>query len=113
MVSELEGRTVITFDKAREIVASSRVVTERYPADDFQVAPYGWENDKLFVIIAGTKADVTGDGDIDTLTMDAPARTVDKKTGELKEIFGLIGRDPAPGLREVGEWPPVPDDWRD
>jgi hypothetical protein len=110
----MDGGTVtITFDEARDIVAASKVVREQYPDDDFVVAEYGWENRELFVVIAGTRYDVTGEGDLDTLTMDAPARTVSKATGELREIFGLIGRDPAPGLREIGNWPPVPEDWRD
>lgn len=104
---------MITFDQAREIVAQAKVVRDQYPPDDFVVAEWGWENRQLFVVVAGTKYDVTGEGDPGTLTMDAPARVVDKKTGELRELFGLIGRDPAPNLREVGNWPPVPDDWKD
>ena len=104
---------MITFDEARDIVAASKVVRDQYPAGDFIVAKWGWENADLFVVVAGTRYDVTGEGNPDTLTMDAPARVVDKKTGELREILGLIGRDPAPNLREVGDWPPVPPDWND
>lgn len=100
---------MITFDAARDIVASSTAVRSMYPSDDFEVADYGWENDQLYVIVAGTHADVHGiedpATDFDRLTLDAPARLVDKTTGHLQEVFGLLGRDPAPGLVPIGDVP--------
>ncbi|AQT81972.1 hypothetical protein B1R94_26000 [Mycolicibacterium litorale] len=99
----------ITFEAARDIVASSAGVRAMYPRDDFEVADYGWENAEVYVIVAGTHVDVHGIDDpatdFERLTFDAPARLVDKTTGELREIFGLLGRDPAPDLVPIGDVP--------
>ncbi|WNM74099.1 hypothetical protein SEA_NERGAL_8 [Mycobacterium Phage Nergal] len=100
---------MLTFDDARQVVATSTAVRAMYPPDDFEVAEYGWENRDVYVIVAGTHMDVTGEGEVDSLTMDAPARLVDKSTGELREVHGLMGRDPAPDLQPIG---PVPE-WDD
>jgi hypothetical protein len=83
---------VITFDDARAIVAASTDVRSMYP-DEFEVVEYGWENDDVFVVA------------VRPVVFDAPDLLVDKQTGELRRVFGLLGRDPAPGLRPIGSAP--------
>jgi hypothetical protein len=36
---------------------------------------------------------------------DAPALLVDKRTGKLREVYGLVGDEPAPGLVPLGSPP--------
>jgi hypothetical protein len=80
--------TVVTFAEARAIVVA---------AVDSAVAEYGWENDDVFVVALDY-------GDEPT-PFDEPDRLVDKGTGELREVYGLLGRAPAPGLRPIGDVP--------
>jgi hypothetical protein len=48
-----------TFEEPRAIVATNR--GPGYPPEaDFVVAPYGWENDVLYVVVAGSYAEVYG-----------------------------------------------------
>lgn len=94
---------MITFDEARSIVELA--VRDQYPADDFLVAEFGYENDDVFVIIAGTNFDVTGVGDPGTMTINSPARLVDKDSGELTQVFVTLNTEPAENLREIGNWP--------
>jgi len=87
---------VITFDDARQVVADSASVREFF-GDGFTVATHGWQNSDVFLI-----AVETSDGEP---VFDAPELLVDKRTGELREIFGLLGRDPAPNLVPIGDAP--------
>ncbi len=75
---------MITFDEARAKAAAAG-----HPAAD-----YGWENDNVYVI-----AFDYGD---ELPPFDEPDRLVDKHTGELHEVYGLLGHDPAPNLRPIG-----------
>ena len=77
-----------TFDEARALVTA---------ATGQPTADYGWENDDVFVIAIDY-------GD-DTPPFDEPDRLVDKVTGELREVYGLLGDDPAPNLRPIGDPP--------
>lgn len=79
---------MITFDKARGIVAT---------ATGHKVAEYGWQNDKVFVIALDY-----GDG---LPPFDEPDRLVDKATGKLTEVYAMLGGDPAPALRPIGDPP--------
>lgn len=96
----------MTFQDARDLVAGNPDVRDIYPADDFEVAEYGWQDESKFLIVAGTQMDVTGEGDPDTLTLDAPTFYVDKTTGDVSVIYGLKSyKDPTAGMNPVG---PVP-----
>jgi hypothetical protein len=64
---------------------------------DFAVADYGWHNDDVFVVAVRTP-----DG---RPLFDAPAMLIDKATGKLTEIHGLLGADPAPHLVPIGDAP--------
>jgi hypothetical protein len=86
---------VITFDDPRAIVAASPSVHEF--CGDFTVPDYGWQNDDVIMVIA----EPVDGGPV----FDAPALLVDKHTGELTEVYGLLGRDPVPGLVPIGNAP--------
>ncbi len=60
-------------------------------------AAYGWENDDVFLIAF----DYGDEGP----PFDEPDRLVDKRTGVLREVFGMLGNDPAPNLRPIGNPP--------
>lgn len=94
---------MITFDEAQTIV--EQAIRNQYPPDDFVVADFGYENDEVYVVIAGTVFDVTGVGDPGTMTVNSPARLVNKETGELTQIFVTLDNEPAENLREIGNWP--------
>jgi hypothetical protein len=86
---------VITFDDARAVVAASESV--RQMAGDFTVADYGWENPDVYLVVA-----LPNSGEA---IIDGPDLLVDKRTGKLTEVFGMLGRDPVAGLRPVGTPP--------
>ena len=83
---------MITFDDARNIVAGSPVVRAMW-GDDFTVADYGRENQDAYEIVALA---VSGMAPID-----APALIVDKQTGELREVYGLLGEEALPDMTPV------------
>ncbi len=91
---------MITFEEARRIGAGSQDVRDDF--GDYVVADYGWENDDVYVLAYHSSVDP------DELLFDAPALLVDKRTGELTEVYGLLGHDPAPNLVPVGN---PPADW--
>jgi len=76
---------MVTFDEARALVAAAM---PPYP-----VATYGWENDDVFVI-----AFDYGDDDV---PFDEPDWLVDKRTGTLRKVHCLLGRDPLPNKRPI------------
>ena len=78
----------ITFEQARETVAQ---VTGRQPAD------YGWQNNEVFLVAFDY-------GDEDP-PMDEPDVLVDKVTGAIREVFGMLGNPPAPNLKPIGNPP--------
>jgi hypothetical protein len=92
----MEGNAVtVTFDDARAIVAASPSVRDMF--GPVTVLNWGWENPDVFVIVAEST-----DG---SPTFDAPALLIDKCTGKLTEVYGLLGDDPVPGLVPVGSPP--------
>jgi hypothetical protein len=78
----------VTFEQARETVAKA---TGRQPAD------YGWQNDQVFVV-----AFDYGD---EMPPLDEPDYLVDKTSGQMREVTGLLGLPPAPDLRPIGNPP--------
>lgn len=78
----------VTFEQARETVAQAM---GRQPAD------YGWQNADVFLMAFDY-------GDEDP-PMNEPDVLVDKATGAIREVFGLLGRPPAPNLRPIGNPP--------
>lgn len=96
----------MTFDQARDLVGGNSEVREIYPFDNFVVADYGWEDDEKFLVVAGTRMDVTGEGNFDDMTMDPPSVFVYKKDGEVVLKFGLRPlNDPTANMSPIG---PVP-----
>ena len=89
-------RLRVTFSDARAIVAASASVRQTQ-GEGFTVADYGWENADVFVLVARP-----ADG---LAVFDAPALLVDKRTGKLTEVYGLVGHDPVPGLVPTGSPP--------
>lgn len=83
---------MLTFAQAQVVVASAPIVREFF-GDGFTVANYGWQNEAVFVLAVHS-----ADG---APMFDAPELLVDKATGELHAVFGLLGADPAPGLVPV------------
>lgn len=79
----------VTFDEARRLAGE---------ATGFDPAPYGWENDDVYRVTF-----LWGDGGP---PYDNPATLVDKATGQVRRIAGLMGHEPAVGLRPIGPWPP-------
>jgi hypothetical protein len=75
---------VITFQEARGIVAK---------ATGEQAAADGWENDDVYLVALDY-----GDG---PPPFDEPDRLVDKRTGAIREVIGMLGEDPAPNLRAI------------
>ena len=93
----MEGSTVtVTFDDARGIGATSKSVRDYF--GDYTVADYGWENGDVY-LLAYEPTDPA------VVHFDAPALLVDKRTGKLTEVHGLLGHDPIPGLVPVGSPP--------
>jgi hypothetical protein len=92
----------MTFSDACALVASEPEVREIYPADDFEVASYGWEDATRFLVVAGTHKDVTGEGDYRSLTLDAPSFYVDKSTGDVNVVYGMEG-SASDGMIPVGD----------
>lgn len=78
----------LSFEDARAIVAA---------VQGRDAAPWGWENDEVFVM-----AYDYGD---DPAPVGEPELLVDKYTGELWWVAGLGGRPPAPDLQPVGIHP--------
>ncbi|QFG04479.1 hypothetical protein SEA_JEEVES_3 [Mycobacterium phage Jeeves] len=83
---------MITFEEARDIVADNRA--SAYPLEaDFQVAPWGWENEEFYQVLAGSYAEVYGRrnaaDDEFIYVDDGPFITVNKTTGEYIETWGL------------------------
>jgi hypothetical protein len=77
---------MITFEQAREAFTRE---TGQATAD------YGWENDTEFLVVP----------DYNFPPFDAPDYLVHKETGALREVYGLLGLDPVPGLRPIGNVP--------
>ena len=65
---------------------------------DYTVADYGWENDDVY-LLAYDPVDPA------VVMFDAPALLVDKRTGKLRGVYGLVGDEPAPGLVPLGSPP--------
>ena len=86
---------MITFDDARAVAAASPSVQQMF--GNVIVADYGWQNDDVFLVVAEN-----ADG---LPVFDAPSLLVDKQSGELTEIYGLLGNDPVPDLVPVGTPP--------
>jgi hypothetical protein len=98
---------VIDFAAARKLVADAGEVRSVFPAGDFMVGEYGWESDTEFRIVAGTRKDVTGEGDSGSLTFDAPTILVDKTSGAVRLVYWhrLIDANPAAGMTPIGVSP--------
>jgi hypothetical protein len=79
---------MMTFEQARDKVATAA----GHPA-----ARYGWENRDVFVVPLDY-------GD-QPPPFDEPDRLVDKRTGKVREVYGMLGEDPAPDLRPIGNPP--------
>jgi hypothetical protein len=60
------------------------------------VAEHGWENDDVFVMAFDFG---------DAIPLGDPEILVDKLTGAVFEIAGLLGADPAPNLRPIRDVP--------
>lgn len=87
---------MITFDDARATVGDSPDVREFF-GDGFIVADYGWQNDEEYLLAVKPPGGVT--------PFDAPDLLVSKTTGNLRQVFGMLGRDPVPGLTPIGNPP--------
>lgn len=97
----MASRTM-TFQDARDLVAGDPDVRDYYPDEDFQVAEYGWQDSDKFLVVAGTRKDVTGLGD-GAMTLDPPCIFVDKSNGSVDLQFGLQAlTDPTYGMKPVG-----------
>ena len=90
------------FNDARIIVGGNPSVRSLYPDDDFMVAEYGWQDGQRFLVVAGTRRDVSGEGQ-GPVTFDGPIIFVDKQSGAIELLYGLqvIG-DPTAGMTPVG-----------
>lgn len=75
---------MLSFDQARAIVAASQ---------GWDPAPWGWENDEVFVM-----AYDHGDA---PAPVGEPDLLVDKSTGELSWVASVAGRPAASNLRPV------------
>lgn len=80
----------ITFAQARAAVQADRTVGEFFGIG-FTVAYSGWHNDDAFLVTVEA-----ADG---CPIFDAPAILVDKRTGVVTNVVGLLGRPPAANLR--------------
>ncbi len=98
---------MIDFEAARKIVAGSDEVRACFPADDFMVGQYGWESATEFRIVAGTRKDVTGYGNFDQLTLDAPTVLVDRTSGAVRLVYWhrLVDSNPMAGMTQIGVVP--------
>ena len=96
---------MIDFEAARQIVTDSVQVRECFPADDFLVGDYGWENATEYRVVAGTRRDVTGEGDFDSLTLDPPIVFVAKESGALRLWYGSRLENPLAGMTPIGNAP--------
>ncbi len=76
---------MLSFDEARAVVAA---------AQGWDPAPWGWENDDVFVV-----AYDYGD---EPVPADEPDLMVDKRTGELRWVLRVAGEPPASDLRPIG-----------
>lgn len=88
---------MITFEDARNTVASHPSVREFFGAQ-FAVADYGWQNDDAYLMAIVVPEDSGA-------VFDAPDLLVDKRTGELRQVFGMLGDDPVPNLVPIGDPP--------
>jgi len=97
----------VDFEAARELVAGAAEVRSVFPAGDFMVGEYGWESDTEFRIVAGTRRDVTGEGDVGSLTFDTPTILVDKTSGAVRLVYWhrLIDANPMAGMTPIGAAP--------
>jgi hypothetical protein len=77
-----------TFDEARAKLAA---------ATGNPVAEHGWENDETYVMAIDHGENLP--------PFDQPDYLVDKATGELTEVFGMLGHDPVPHMRPIGTVP--------
>jgi hypothetical protein len=80
---------VITFEEARAVVQHSSSVRELW-GNSFTTADYGWQNGDVYQVVAY----IPDEPDV----FDAPMLFVDKQTGELREVYGLVGENPFPDL---------------
>lgn len=98
---------MIDFEAARELVAGADEVRAVFPAADFMVAEYGFESDTEFRIVAGTRKDVTGEGDPGSLTFGCPTIIVSKTSGSVRLVYWhrLMDENPAAGMTRIGVVP--------
>lgn len=75
---------MLSFDEARAIVASSQ---------GWDPAPWGWENDEVFVM--------EYEHSDDRVPVDEPDLLIDKRTGELRWVENLADEPAAQNLRPV------------
>ena len=61
--------------------------------DDFIVADYGRQNEDVYEVVALAASGLA--------PIDAPALIVDKRTGQLREVYGLVGEDALPDMTPV------------
>ena len=87
---------MITFERARAVAAASRKV-RRFFGEGYSIRPYGWQNDEVFMVVA-----LAADG---VEMFDAPDVLVDKQTGALTLVYGLLGKMPADNLVPIGDVP--------
>jgi hypothetical protein len=87
-VAYVKGNTMTTFDQARAKAAA---------AAGRPAAEYGWENDDVYLI--------GFDYGDERPPFDEPDVLIDKRTGELRAVYGMLGHAPAPNLRPIGSPP--------
>lgn len=87
---------MISFEEARALVAASQVVRDVCgPGNHFEVRDFGWQNDDVYQVAIRPERDV----------FDGPSILVDKRTGEVRTVYGTLGRPPVPGLMLIGALP--------
>lgn len=99
---------MVTFEEARATV--DHALRPGWPRDGgtFVVLPYGWEDDRAWLVIAGAREALV-DGDDSFSVMDAPALLVDKATGQLERLPVVANADRLDAMRPAGA---VPDHLR-
>ncbi|MDH6198483.1 hypothetical protein M2272_005142 [Mycobacterium frederiksbergense] len=88
---------MLSFDDARAV--ADRELRAQYPDGDFVVAEYGWETADEFVVVADAVSEAI---------LGAPLRLVDKRTGELREIYAVPDRNAYLTRRDLAPIGPVP-----
>ena len=83
---------MITFEDARAVVQAAESVKAVW-GPYVTTADYGWQNADVYQVVAY----IPDEPDV----FDAPALFVDKNTGVLREVYGLLGESPFPDLVPV------------